>query len=148
MAEIELAAAIVVHKGRVLIVQRSETEKLAPGVWGVPCGKIEKGEKPEQAVLRELHEETGLNGWIVRFAGDREFPSTWRGRPITNLQWNYLIEPEVDSANTDDMPKVNAPNHQKSKWIRADTIDNEVGLDKHNRETIRQGLKALAVAKG
>lgn len=147
MAEIELAAAIVIHNGFVLLVQRSKTEKLAPGVWGVPCGKIDEGESPSEAVLRELEEETGLKGEIVGFADTRKFESKWRGRWIMNLQWNYLVEPEVDPADTDNfnMPHVRPPkDDQGSKWVRMDRIDAVDGLDEHNRGTIQQGLVALA----
>lgn len=151
MAEIELAAAIVVHKNYVLIVRRSDAEKLAPRVWGVPCGKIEKDESPSHAVLRELHEETGLNGEILRPAGDRKFSSVWRGHRVTNLQWNYLVEPKVDLADTDstDMPRVKLPKRdQEFKWVPIDKIENIDGLDEHNLETIRQGLAVLSLSQG
>jgi 8-oxo-dGTP diphosphatase len=143
MAEIQLAAAIVVHKDHVLVVQRSETEKLAPGVWGVPCGKLDSGENPTDAVLRELHEETGLNGIILEPAHYTTFWSKWKGSWTRNLQWNYLVRPDVDP-DDDDMPEVTLPKtDQKSKWVPTDQIDTIVGMDEHNRATIRQGLVAL-----
>ena len=150
MCEIHLAAAIVVHKGYVLVVRRSDSEKLAPRVWGVPCGKIDKGEIRSHAVLRELQEETGLSGEILRSAGDRIFQSKWRGSWISNLQWNYLIQPNVDPAYMDsaDMPRVRLPKEdQEYMWVPADEIDSVGGLDKHNLETIQQGLAALGVVE-
>ncbi|MFD8263128.1 NUDIX domain-containing protein [Streptomyces griseoluteus] len=56
-----LVAAIAVRNDRVLLLQRSEGEKFLPGAWGVPCGKIEFGEELEDAVLREMKEESGLS---------------------------------------------------------------------------------------
>ncbi|HEY9720526.1 MAG TPA: NUDIX domain-containing protein [Oscillatoriaceae cyanobacterium] len=38
------------------------------GLWGVPGGKIEENEAMEAALVREIKEETGLDGWDVRFA--------------------------------------------------------------------------------
>jgi 8-oxo-dGTP diphosphatase len=146
MVDIELAAAIVIHKGCILIVRRSDTEKLAPGVWGVPCGKLDKNESASEAVLRELQEETGLCGEIVRPAGNRIFRSEWHGRRITNVQRNYVVQPEVDPADTDasDMPHVRLPKtDQASMWVPAGEIDSINGLDEHNLETIRQGLAVL-----
>ena len=50
-----LAAAIVIYNDCVLIVRRSKKESLMPRAWGVPCGKIDKGEGSfEEAVLREV----------------------------------------------------------------------------------------------
>ena len=45
--------------GSVLVARRAETQHL-PGAWEFPGGKIEEGEEPADAALRELHEETGL----------------------------------------------------------------------------------------
>ncbi len=54
-----VAAALVDTDGRVLITQRPPGKALA-GLWEFPGGKIEAGERPEDALIRELHEELGL----------------------------------------------------------------------------------------
>lgn len=55
-----VAAALVDKEGRVLLAQRPEGKKLA-GLWEFPGGKIEQGETPETALVRELHEELGID---------------------------------------------------------------------------------------
>ena len=55
-----VAAALSDADGRVLIAQRPEGKALA-GLWEFPGGKIEPGERPEQALIRELHEELGID---------------------------------------------------------------------------------------
>lgn len=53
------AAVLVDDKGRVLLAQRPEGKDMA-GLWEFPGGKIEAGETPEEAIIRELKEELGI----------------------------------------------------------------------------------------
>jgi 8-oxo-dGTP diphosphatase len=55
-----VAVALVDTDGRVLLAQRPEGKTLA-GLWEFPGGKIEPGETPEAALIRELHEELGID---------------------------------------------------------------------------------------
>jgi len=48
-----------VRDGSILVAKRSESQHLA-GAWEFPGGKVEAGEEPVEAALRELREETGL----------------------------------------------------------------------------------------
>lgn len=54
-----VACALVDQDGRVLITQRPEGKPLA-GLWEFPGGKVEAGETPEETLIRELHEELGI----------------------------------------------------------------------------------------
>lgn len=56
------AVALVDADGRVLLAQRPEGKSLA-GLWEFPGGKVEAGESPEAALIRELHEELGIDTW-------------------------------------------------------------------------------------
>jgi 8-oxo-dGTP diphosphatase len=53
------ACALIDADGRVLIAQRPASKNMA-GLWEFPGGKLEAGERPEQAVIRELSEELGI----------------------------------------------------------------------------------------
>ncbi|MFO1172417.1 MAG: (deoxy)nucleoside triphosphate pyrophosphohydrolase [Hyphomicrobiaceae bacterium] len=53
------ACALVDADGRVLLARRPPGKPLA-GLWEFPGGKVEKGEKPETALIRELREELGI----------------------------------------------------------------------------------------
>lgn len=55
-----VACALVDADGRVLIAQRPEGKNLA-GLWEFPGGKVEPGEQPEAALIRELKEELGID---------------------------------------------------------------------------------------
>lgn len=54
------AYALVVREGQILLCQLSEHTPL-PGSWTLPGGGVDHGEHPRDAVVREVHEETGLD---------------------------------------------------------------------------------------
>lgn len=55
-----VAAALVDADGRVLIAQRPANKSMG-GLWEFPGGKVDPGETPEQALIRELREELGID---------------------------------------------------------------------------------------
>jgi len=56
------AVALIDRDGRVLIAERPEGKSMA-GLWEFPGGKVEPGETPETALIRELQEELGIGTW-------------------------------------------------------------------------------------
>lgn len=56
------AVALIDRDGRVLLAQRPEGKSMA-GLWEFPGGKVESGETPEAALIRELREELGIDTW-------------------------------------------------------------------------------------
>ncbi len=61
------AVALVDADGRVLLAQRPEGKTLA-GLWEFPGGKVEPGETPEETIVRELHEEIGVETKVACLA--------------------------------------------------------------------------------
>ena len=57
---IVVAAALIDEDGRILVQQRPDGKAMA-GLWEFPGGKVEEGELPEAALIRELHEELGID---------------------------------------------------------------------------------------
>jgi len=60
-------SALIVRDGKVLLVRRGKEPFL--GYWSLPGGGVEAGETPEEAVMREVREETGLDVEIGAVAG-------------------------------------------------------------------------------
>jgi 8-oxo-dGTP diphosphatase len=59
--------AVCVHADALLLVRRGRGP--AAGEWSVPGGRVERGETLHEAVVRETHEETGLEVVVDRFLG-------------------------------------------------------------------------------
>ncbi len=56
------AVALIDRDGRVLLTERPAGKEMA-GLWEFPGGKVEAGETPEAALMRELDEELGIETW-------------------------------------------------------------------------------------
>ena len=80
-----VAAALVDGDGRVLVQQRPEGRSMA-GLWEFPGGKIESGETPEAALIRELGEELGINVSATCLA-----PAAFASEPLGNKHLLMLL---------------------------------------------------------
>jgi 8-oxo-dGTP diphosphatase len=61
------------EKGEFLLLRRSENSHSNPGKWDLPGGKLTRGEPLEEAVVREVWEETGISIAPVEIAGYTTF---------------------------------------------------------------------------
>ncbi|MFL1676626.1 HAD-IIA family hydrolase [Paenibacillus dendritiformis] len=59
-----VAGIVMDERGRVLLMKRSDN-----GCWGIPSGHVERGESVEEAIVREIREETGLQVKVKRLVG-------------------------------------------------------------------------------
>ena len=94
-----LAVDAAVRRGdQVLLIQRgNEPWK---GAWALPGGFVDYGEDPTDAVLRELEEETGLSGQIIRLLDAKGDPNRDPRKHIVSIV--YLIEAEGEPVGGDD----------------------------------------------
>jgi ADP-ribose pyrophosphatase YjhB (NUDIX family) len=113
-------AAAINSRGQVLVVKRN----LNPGInqWSLPGGFIEAKETSQEACLRELKEETGINGRIIKLAGvyihkTRMYGSLLViGYSVKALNGKISISSEVKEAkflNREKLPRIPFPSHQK-----------------------------------
>jgi 8-oxo-dGTP diphosphatase len=82
---IVVAAALVDRDGRVLLQQRPAGRQMA-GLWEFPGGKIEPGERPEAALIRELREELGIETEEACLA-----PATFASAPLGDRHLLLLL---------------------------------------------------------
>ncbi|MEU7413548.1 (deoxy)nucleoside triphosphate pyrophosphohydrolase [Streptomyces sp. NPDC042638] len=85
---IVVVGAALLHGGRLLAARRSAPPDLA-GRWELPGGKVEAGERPEDALVRELREELGIDAEPVG-----RVPGEWPLRTPYVLQvWTARLRP-------------------------------------------------------
>lgn len=102
------AVALVDSDGRVLIAQRPEGRAMA-GLWEFPGGKIEPGETPEAALIRELDEELGIDTWASCLA-----PLTFASHSYDEF---HLLMPLFVCRRWQGTPQPRE--HQALRWVRA-----------------------------
>ena len=61
------------------------------GTWVLPKGNIDPGEKPPETAVREVREETGVEGRIVEKLGDVKYVYTWDGERIFKVVSFFLL---------------------------------------------------------
>jgi 8-oxo-dGTP diphosphatase len=97
-----VAVALVDADNRVLIAQRP-ADKMLGGLWEFPGGKVHEGEQPEEALIRELAEELGIEVEIACLA-----PLTFASHAYDGFhllmplyicrKWNGFVEPREAQA--------------------------------------------------
>ncbi|MFA7158607.1 MAG: NUDIX domain-containing protein [Kiritimatiellia bacterium] len=93
-------------KGGCLLLRRSMASKANAGKWDLPGGKVDPGEAFDQALLREVTEETGLTISLLRVAGSAE--SELPARKVAYL----IMEGRVESGAIR-----LSPEHDDFRWV-------------------------------
>ena len=101
------ACALIDTDGRVLVAQRPEGKQMA-GLWEFPGGKVEPGERPEQALIRELGEELEISVEEACLA-----PFTFASHAYPDF---HLLMPLYVCRRWHGL--VRAKEHQALKWLR------------------------------
>lgn len=102
-----VACALIDADRRVLIAQRPEGKNLA-GLWEFPGGKLEPGESPEEALIRELEEELGISTKTACLA-----PVSFASHSYDNV---HLLMPLYACRKWQGVPE--AREHTALKWVR------------------------------
>jgi 8-oxo-dGTP diphosphatase len=106
------AVALIDPDGRVLLAQRPAGKSMA-GLWEFPGGKVEAGETPEDALVRELHEELGIETWSSCLA-----PLTFASHTYDDF---HLLMPLYACRKWDGI--VQGKEGQELAWLRAQDLN-------------------------
>ncbi|MFD8917220.1 (deoxy)nucleoside triphosphate pyrophosphohydrolase [Streptomyces sp. NPDC059569] len=131
MTDRVVVAGAVYDRGRLLAARRSAPPELA-GRWELPGGKLEPGEGPEQALVRELREELGVESEPVE-----RIPGEWPLKPgyVLRVWMARLLSGEPRPLE----------DHDELRWLGPDEIHTVDWLDQ-DRPAVAEAARRLRAA--
>jgi 8-oxo-dGTP pyrophosphatase MutT (NUDIX family) len=136
-----VGAVVIDPSGRAFVQKRSDTERIFPGSWDCINGHVEPGETMEEALAREIHEETG---WTLRRIVAQVGEWTWEAGGEPHREVDFLVEVDGDLGT----PQLERQTHTECRWVGgedlADLLDDG---DPGNHLTHQALTEAFALAR-
>ncbi|MFJ5140829.1 (deoxy)nucleoside triphosphate pyrophosphohydrolase [Streptomyces sp. NPDC088707] len=128
-----VVAGALYDRGRLLAARRSAPVELA-GRWELPGGKLEPGESPEEALVRELREELG-----VEVEPGERIPGEWPLKPgyVLRVWTARLLSGEPRPLE----------DHDALRWLTRSELDSVDWLDQ-DRPAVAEAARRLPEAPG
>ena len=111
MKTVKVVAAIITKGNKIFATQRGYGD-FKDG-WEFPGGKVEPGEKPEEAIVREIKEELGADIRVTGF--------------LTTVEYDYPtfhLSMDCFWAELKDGTEMTLKEHEAAKWLAMDELDN------------------------
>ena len=110
------------------------------GIWALPKGQIAPGESAEVTALREVAEETGVEGALERKLGDTRYVYTWKGERVFKVVSFFLLR--YRRGRIDDLPREHRHEVTEARWIPLDEASDYLTY-KSEREIALKAAAAL-----
>ncbi|MDO5836954.1 MAG: NUDIX domain-containing protein [Methanobacterium sp.] len=143
---------LVNDEGKILILKRSTDSKTNPGKWELPGGKVDQGESFDQALIREVHEETQLKISLEHVVGVSE-QNLHLIRAVHIIMSGKIVEGELNlSSEHEGFAWVffeNLPEYELADWLsdfvnNQETPENFESNEKHQfTRTVKPWLKSI-----
>ncbi len=96
----------------ILLLKRNAQRRTSPNKWQTPSGFINEGESAEEAILREVKEETALEGIIKNSGSAFEVVDEWA---------RWIIVPFLISVKSDKVV-IDTREHSEFRWVRINEV--------------------------
>ena len=117
MRSVDCVAALILDEHHRVYVQRRTAERrLLPGIWDIVGGHLEAGETPEEALAREVEEETG---WKVRDLVWTVADWEWEYEGRVRRELDYLVTIDGDLTR----PRLEEGKHDAGDWVGPDNLE-------------------------
>jgi 8-oxo-dGTP pyrophosphatase MutT (NUDIX family) len=111
-----VGALIRNHEGRVFVQRRTTSRHIAPGLWDIVGGHIRPSEAVEEALAREIREETG---WELRHILAQIADWEWEHDGEVRRELDFVVEVGGDLA----APRLEHGKHDAYAWVGSDNLD-------------------------
>jgi 8-oxo-dGTP pyrophosphatase MutT (NUDIX family) len=110
------------------------------GVWALPKGRIDEGERPEETALREVAEETGAHGRSLGKLGDVRYVYSWDGERIFKVVSFFLVR--YSGGRLGDIPEAFQHEVAEARWLLLEEAPKLLAYG-GEREMARKALSQL-----
>ncbi|WP_344845293.1 NUDIX hydrolase, partial [Kribbella ginsengisoli] len=141
MRDVDCVGALIRDgRGRVYVHRRTAERRLLPGIWDVVGGHVEDGETPEEALAREVEEETG---WRVREVVAAVTDWEWEYEGRVRREIDYLVEVDGDLAR----PRLEEGKHDAGAWVGPEELEllmvNRTDGDRRLRDIVAYAVRTV-----
>src|SRR4051794_8389633 len=109
---VAVIGVVILDDNRILLLKRSPQRRTSPNKWQTPSGFLKEGESAEEAILREVEEETMLDGTITKSGKSFEILDEWA---------RWIIIPFLIAVESDKVV-IDTNEHSQFKWIRVNEL--------------------------
>ncbi len=139
MVELLVVGALIRDPShRVYVQRRSPHRRLLPGTWDIVGGHVEPGETPDQALAREIAEETG---WRLRRVEAVLADWAWDHAGVVRRELDYLVEVDGDL----DRPVLEEGKHDACAWVGPGDLEllmaGRSDGDRRLRDVVARGVR-------
>jgi len=111
-----------------------------PGVWALPKGLVDSGERPLETALRETFEETGVRAGGGEKLGDVRYVYTWEGDRVFKIVSFFLLRPR--GGRLGELPAGMEEEVAEARWLPLDEAP-ELLAYRGEREMAARATEAL-----
>ncbi|OKL48609.1 DNA mismatch repair protein MutT [Boudabousia liubingyangii] len=98
--------------------------------WCLPKGHLEAGETPMDAAVREIHEETGIQGTIITHLASIDYWFAGSGRRIHKVVHHFLLDAKSYDLTVENDPDQEA---EDAAWMPLETVANHLAYPNERR---------------
>lgn len=131
------AGGVVINFARDKVVLIGRLDRRGRLLWSLPKGHIEEGETAEQTAVREVGEETGILGEIIRPLGTIDYWFVAERRRIHKTVHHFLMEERGGDLSDEDVEVTEVD------WVALDELEDRLAYA-DERRLVRTALELLA----